>query len=198
MARLSAYLYPDLYKELGVDANELGCIMLDVAPFEVVSMVEDGEADIYHHPDQVNHKYTGGAPAEHVAHLTLLYGLLESGQKWKGHVDTVLDGWTPPALKIEKVSHFPGSLEGEDYSVIIGQVELTPELVEGHDRLSLLPHIDTFPGYHPHITLAYIKNGPSSRGGGENNVEKWIRSLNNAFAGKTFPVTRINYGDEED
>ena len=191
--------FPELYKKLDINMAELGCIMYDIEPFEVVKFVEGGEDDLYFSdPNRTpDFKFAQGAVAESNAHVTLLFGLLELGPVWKNYVDAVLDGWSMDSVRISSVGYFPSSVEGEDYSVIVGHIELTPELVEGHERLQLLPHIDTFPGYKPHITLAYVKNGPSGVEWTDSTRDKWVESLNKEFAGKSFPVSQINYGAEK-
>lgn len=193
--RLNARQFPKVYEDLGIDMNNLGCIMVDLDPLVVIPKVHEGEKDLYHHPDPEKYKYLRGSPAEEVAHVTLLYGMLGLGSEWNEHVDYVLDGWELPSVKIEEVSYFPSSIPGEDYSVIIGKVALTDQLLEGHHRLQMLPHIDTFPGYHPHITLAYVKNGPSDVDWAVDIKDKWVQTLNLHFQGREFPVKGLNYGD---
>jgi hypothetical protein len=190
-ARLNANMFPQVYKDLGVSTYDLGCIMLDVHALPVLDLIpgDNSVDDVYWHPDQEAHPYTGGVPAETAAHCTLLYGLMESGQKWKPQVDAVLNGWEYPRLEIEEVSYFPSNLPDQDYSVIIGKLKVSDELQEGHNRLRLLPHVDTFPEYHPHITLAYVK-------GGEEIRNKWIDALQVGYKGRKFDVIRLNYGDE--
>lgn len=192
---LNSHQFPQVYKKLGITVSDLGCIMLDVEPFDIVSLVENGENDLFY-GDIPDLKYAQGAVAEESAHVTLLYGLLESGQKWKSQVDAVLDGWNPPLLSVESVGFFPSNIEGQDYSAIIGHIEVTDALLEGNQRLQLLPHVNTFPGYKPHVTLAYIKNGPSGVEWTDTARNKWIETLQKEFKGKTFRVTRINYGDD--
>lgn len=195
---LNANMYPEVFQGLGIDTGNLGCIMIDVAPFQVVDLVINGENDIYQTPDPVNHPYTGGAPAESAAHCTLLYGLLASGQKWQPYVDAVLDSWEIPDLTISGVTAFPSNQPGEDYAVIVAEVVKTPELDEGHKRLRMLPHCDTFPEYNPHITLAYIAgpNDPSDVDWADSIQDKWIQSLNVHLAGRTFDAVGLNYGGD--
>lgn len=195
MSRLNARQFPEVYEALGIDIGKLGCIMADLDPLDVVSKVHDGQRDLFYHPDFENHKYLRGAPAEEVAHVTLQYGLLEIGPVWKEHVDRVLDGWSLDTVEIEDVSFFPSSLPDQDYSVIIGKLKLTDQLLEGHHRLQMLPHVDTFPGYHPHITLAYIKNGPSGVDWADSALDKWVQTLNIHYQGRELPVKGLNYGD---
>lgn len=185
MPRLNARLFPEVYESLGLSTDKMGCIMLDLDPIPVTEFVEWGEEDLFYSPTM---KYGQGAVAEQTAHLTLLYGLLEYGSVWKEQVDAVLKGWTPPVVEFENVGHFPGSVEGEDYNVIVGHVRITDAVQEAHDRLSFLPHVDTFPGYKAHVTLAYVKGGDDIR-------DKWVDALNAEYAGKSFPPRGINYGD---
>jgi hypothetical protein len=61
-------------------------------------------------------------------------------------------------------------------------------LAEGNARLRLLPHIDTFPSYRPHVTLAYIKKDKPAR-------KKWVDALGEQFNGKRLTIDpKINYG----
>lgn len=186
MAALNSRQFPGVYKDLRVDLSKLGCIMLDLDPISVTSLVPDGEDDLFFSNDP-QYPYAVGAVAEQVAHLTLLYGLMESGPHWRSQVDAVLEGWTPGPVVIDSVGFFPPSDQKEDYWVIVGHVQPTDNLIEGHQRLQLLPHIDTFPAYRPHVTLAYIK-------GGEARKDKWIAALGDTFPAMTHPVTGINYG----
>src|SRR5690606_35566451 len=97
-------------------------------------------------------------------------------------VDTVLEGWKQPkTLTIEKVGFFPG----DGFSTIVGHIKMTDELFEGNQRLQLLPHVNTYPTYKPHITLAYIN---------EEATTEWLEALEE-LAGKSLTVRPdLNYG----
>lgn len=181
--QISSRDYPDLYSDMDIDVDDLGCIMLDLEPMEVLShMPQSSENDLFENPkwDQ------GSVPAETVPHVTLLYGLLENGNKWKNKVDQLLDGWNLDSVKIDHVDFF----DTPDSYAVIAHLEKTPELVDGHERLTLLPHINTFSEYLPHMTLAYVKK--------EADVNVWVDTLNKVYAGKTVDAAGINYGDEDD
>lgn len=196
MTQLNSRQFPEVYDTLGITIEDLGCIMLDVAPFTVTELVEGGENDLYYGTIPAL-RYAQGAVAEKSAHVTLLYGLLDFGGLHTKLVDSVLLGWSTPSVRIKEVSFFPSSNQGEDYSVIVGKIDVTPELLEGHHRLQLLPHIDTFPEYVPHLTLAYIKNNESGVKWVDTPKEKWVRTLNRKLAGKSFAVSCINYGGKK-
>lgn len=181
---LNSNQFPDVYTALGIDLTKLGVVMLDVDPFPVTEHVVGGERDLYEsiHPD---HFWIQGAVAERSAHATLLYGLLEKGLTWKALIDIVLSGWTPPPLKVASIGSFESTFSDEPYSCIVAHIEPTPELVEGHKRLSLLPHVNTFTDYSPHITLAYVKTDARDR---------WLKELGDFITGTNLTVNKINYG----
>lgn len=184
MVELNSNMYPEVYKTLGIEIADLGFVGLDIEPFDVSSLVEGGVDDLYvtKHPKRF---WIHGAVAEQSAHMTLIFGLLQKGYEVRELIDQVLDAWTPPPIEIDHVSYFPSNYSDEQYDCIIGHVKLTPEIIEGHQRLLLLPHIDTFPEYRPHVTLAYVKQGVR---------DKWINSLGPALQDKQFAVKGINYG----
>jgi len=194
MNQLNSRQFPDVYKKLNVNITDLGCIMLDLPSFKVTPFVLGGEDDLFYGkiPEL---KYAQGAVSETKAHVTLLFGLMESGKKWQDEVDAVLDGWKIESVTIGEISSFPSNIPGQDYDCIVGKIVVTPELLEGHQRLQLLPHIDTFPDYTPHVTLAYIKRDEEGVKLGESTKEKWLRSLQ-PLEGVNLPISGLNYGGE--
>jgi hypothetical protein len=180
--QISSRDYPELYEDLGVDVDNLGCIMLDLAPMKVMDYMEGHEDELFENPkwDQ------GSVPAETVPHVTLLYGLLENGNIWKDKVDALLKDWNVKTVKIEEVGFF----DTPDSYAVVAHLEKTKELVDGHERLTLLPHVNTFSEYLPHMTLAYIKK--------DADVEKWVKTLNKKYKGKEVKCSGINYGDKEE
>lgn len=182
---LNSRLYPQIYEALGIDINNLGCIMLDIEQQDICSHVRGAERDLYYSPTL---PWAQGAVGEKSAHLTVLYGLLEQGLVYKDHVDALLDGWNPEPLVVSGISYFPSNVPGEDYKVVVAKIEKTANLIEGHQRLQLLPHIDTFPAYKPHMTLAYIK--------GSADFEKWSNSLFECYSDVRLHATGINYGGD--
>ncbi|WP_081637179.1 phage portal protein family protein [Gordonia terrae] len=185
LASISSRDFPDLYDGTGVNPDDLGCIMLDVEPMDVLKhLPEDSHADLVDASSR--HDHAMGAVAEKEAHVTLLYGLLENGNVWKDKVDAVLSDWKLDKVKIAEVGFF----ETPDSYAVIAHVELTDDLVDGHERLTLLPHIQTFSEYKPHITLAYVDK--------DADVAPWVEALGSAYNGTTVKALGINYGDEPD
>lgn len=180
--QISAADYPSLYD--GIDVNwdgnmaTLGCIMMNTNQIPIAQYIKNPDADLFTKPG-----WGGGLAGEDEAHVTLLFGLLENGNVWKDKVDMLLQGWKLPEVVIDEVSYFD---LGDSYA-IIGLVRPTPEVVDGNERLSLLPHVNTFSEYHPHITLAYIKH--------DVDPAKWVSALAKKYNGQKIATTGLNYGD---
>ncbi len=178
MNPINAYKFLDVYKELGIDFNQLGCIMLDIdnkdiPPFKNIENLYDDE----------NSSVASGNP-----HVTLLYGLLKSGWEYKKYIEQILTGWACKSVIVDNVSFFDSTNPSlEPYYCIIANMKVSPELQSGHDRLQMLPHIDTFPGYKAHMTIAYINRDEKIR----DNIIDYYQGV---LAGKTLKVIGLNYG----
>lgn len=175
-------MFEDVYVDLGIDLGELGCIMLDTEKIVVSDVIN--EADYY---TSDKHEYVAGNVSENVPHVTLLYGLMNSGEAMRKHVDAVLDGWTIANVEINEVGFFYSKDPAEGYVAIVAHIKVNGALYEGNARLRMLPHIDTFPEYKPHITLAYVTD--------KSDYQNYIETLNERLAGKTIKVVSVNYGD---
>jgi hypothetical protein len=184
MADIKARDYPEVYEDLGIDTGRLGCIMLDTEPIPVSHILQYD--DLYYADPEI-HKYIQGIVSESVPHITLLYGLMRSGLELKKHVDRVLAGWEPASLIIDRVDFFYSNEPGENYVALIALMQVTDNLKEANARLGLLPHLNTFADYKPHITLAYIKDTA--------DVEGYVARLNQELAaGQGVQPVAINYG----
>lgn len=147
---MNSYDIPEVYKSLGIEIDKLGCVMLDVEKIDVRSILPPEYE--YTSPTW---RYVKGLDAGD--HVTLQFGLLQNANIWREHVDAVLDGWRMPGqVYFSHIGFFP-PVNDEPYSCIVAHVIPSPALLDAHHRLSLLPHIDTHPGYKPHLTLAYVK-----------------------------------------
>lgn len=175
---------PHIYKALDINTSRLGCVMLDVDGSGVYHEIE--QQDLYFSPNPDRH-WIRGFVAEKTPHVTLLYGLLHSAQEWRSHVDAVLKGWELKEVEVSHIGYFESPYPDEDYYCIVAHVAITPELLEGHRRLSLLPHINTFPEYKAHITIAYIRKDEELR-------DKVIERYTQMLEGYVFTVKGLNYG----
>lgn len=153
MTQVNAHMFEDVYEDLGVNLDTLGCVMLDVEPINTAAFIET--SDLYFTTNEKRFWINGDKGQKHV---TLLYGLLPSVRQW--HVDRILDGmYLPTRLEFDgDPIKFESPYEDENYECIVAPVRLN--CVGGlNDRLSMLPHVKTFQTYKPHVTIAYVRKG---------------------------------------
>lgn len=197
--QLSSHQFKEVYQWLGINLSKLGCLMLDTEPLKLPShIIQDWETGTQVNFDKffmelfmykANNKerfwidgYVGETP-----HLTLLYGFPTEAINYKPHIENVLTDWEMDTVEIEDIGYFPSPYEDEQYYCIVAHIKVTDELLEGHQRLEFLPHINTFAGYKPHVTIAYLKKDDTAR-------DIFIEDLKHAFVGKKLKVTGLNFG----
>lgn len=124
-------------------------------------------------------------PKEKIAwdsHITLLYGVTVDVPNVVASAIGVLK---PFQIKFGKVNIFTEA--STEHDVIYIEVEKTPQLVHVNNFLkNNLVHVETYPDFKPHITLAYVKKGKYSNLIG-----------NDEFEGLKYDVTHIVYSDKE-
>lgn len=184
-SKVSANTFPKVYEALDIDLGKLGCVMLDVAPPAIELPKE--YSDALHASQNESRGWINGYTFAEVPHATLLYGLMKPASEWQEHVDAVLEGWECPAVRVDHVGFFNSPYEDEPYYCLIAHLEVSPELVEGNKRLQLLPHINTYLEYRPHVTIAYIKKDEVIR-------NSMIRFFQAKLKGRMLKVTAVNYG----
>lgn len=153
--QLSASQYPEVYEDLALDLNKLGCVMLDIE-HEFPSLPANIEKFLYFAKNK-DHFWIDGYVAGKNPHITLLYGLLHEAESYKKHIISVMSGWEIEDVTVKEIGVFPSPYKDDKYFCIVAHIEVTPKLLEGHNRLRLLPHVATFPEYKPHLTLAYVE-----------------------------------------
>jgi hypothetical protein len=143
--------FPGLNEELGV-GWDLGCLMLDTEkPYGELVLTDDDE----HVSTDPRKRYVKGLQKEW--HVTVRYGLLERVKK--SHVDRVLDGVSiPKELVLGDVEMFPSTDPAEPYDCVVARVK-DDNLDWLNKQLSVLPNVNTFVEYKPHITIGYFRPG---------------------------------------
>ena len=183
---LNAQHFLPVYEDLGIEIGELGCVMLDTEPLP--ERINDliSEDDLYYSD---NLKYVQGFVGAETPHATLLFGLLPGVRKQ--HVDAVLDGWWSKYVYIYDVGYFESVYEGEEYYCIVANIDsgrrYPDSLMDAHRRLSFLPHVNTFPTYSAHLTIAYIKKDCRL-------LQETLDKLNSCLKGYCLDAKGINYG----
>jgi hypothetical protein len=147
---------------LGVDPSNLGCVMLEVEPLRISEMLGNVTDDFYVHAPE-GHKWTWvkGPVAETGAHVTVKYGFLRAAHdpEMAPAVAALMADYQPGVgLRLGDVEIFPEPNVPEPlgYACIVVRIDDEP-LRQWNKALSLLPHIDTYPDYKPHLTLAYVR-----------------------------------------
>lgn len=155
MGTKSIHDIPGLQDALGINTNKLGAVMLPTQPIDIFETAADLDpADLYVSDDPELFWVNGDVSDK--AHITLLYGLITPAYEQQELVDLALAGWErPDYLLSEGVTIFPGPNDAP-YAAIVVKLD-DKFLDEAHQRLSYLPHINTYAHYQQHMTLCYVK-----------------------------------------
>ena len=187
---MNSHNFEEVYSWLGIDLNKLGCVMIDIQPLDNMYSIEfKGAGVALYKSINPARFWIDGWIANKVAHLTLLYGLLASANNIRPHVDKVLEGWKLDEVEIDHIGYFDSPYPDEPYYCLIAHIKPTGALLEGHQRLEFLPHVNTFMGYKPHMTIAYINKEQ-----GEAYRDRLIEQFNTLWAGKKLKTKNLNYG----
>lgn len=189
--QLNSHQFEQVYKDLGVDIDKLGCVMADIVP--LVSMADPDEDEWIlkknlYKSNNPQRKWIDGWVVGKTAHITLLYGIMENAHKWKKHIKAVLNNWELKTVEIDEIGYFDSPYDDDPYYCIVAHIKVTDRLLEGHQRLQFLPHINTFSGYKPHMTICYIKKD-------KEQLDYCLKWMNKAWKGRRLSVKPgINYG----
>lgn len=170
----------DVLKSLGYDLASLTPVMLKTDNIRI-SDFKDRPEDLFY-GDSYELRYVQGAVAETTAHVTLHQGILPNVPAEA--IDAVLGDYNISQVRISNVGGWPSA---DGFTTVVAHLcDYDGALLELHNRLRTLPHIDSFPDFKPHVTLAYVRDGAC--------MPSWLNSLN-ALSGKTLQVSGRFYGD---
>lgn len=187
--QLSSQGFETVYKSLGISIDKLGSVLLDLEPITPKDLGYDKKSLPLYESKNKDRTWISGWVSEKIPHVTLLYGLLDQAYKIKSEINAVLSGWGIKSVEIEDVGFFESPYPDEKYWCIIAKVKQTPNLIQGHQRLQFLPHINTFSTYKPHITLCYIDRIA------ESDRDRLIGDFRKILKNKSIKVTGLNYGE---
>jgi len=138
----------------GSDDPRMGCVMLfaDIPDWNKLTHRIVREEDIYDPTDE-----PGEYGYEESPHITVIYGI---------HHDEVLDD----SIIYRKIQQIPiikttikeiGVFENADkpYDVVKFDINPTKTLLDARQEFLELPNTQSFPEYHPHMTIAYVRAG---------------------------------------
>lgn len=161
---MNAHDIAPLLHTLGVEPDKLGCVMLEAAPLPVRSWVggdEDPDFDPWvFAPEGHPWTWVKGPVGETGAHVTVKYGFLQPAHLpvMADLVGRLMADYEPGmVLRTAGVDVFPEPSVSElGYACLVARIDDEP-LRQWNKALSLLPHIDTYPDYKPHLTLGYVR-----------------------------------------
>lgn len=183
----------ELLFHLGVDIKRLGYVGLTFDSLDVTRVLsygsESGVAiiprDYVYAPAGDYRTWIKGPVGEDGPHTTVKYGLLNPAYSMTGAVNHLI-GW-PRDIEVEVVDIevFPSPFDDLLYGCLVARLG-GEELAEMNAALSILPHVDSYPSFKPHITLAYLKPEVALYAGVA-EASRWL-------LGAKLPVTGIHYG----
>lgn len=131
--------------------TEYGCLMvyldIDKKDWKALQDLID-EDDLY--------TEEAGYGLEDKPHVTILYGLHEDIEDEEIEVD--INKIKEPKMRFKDISTF----NPKDYDVLKFDVE-SSDLVKLNKEFREYPHTNSFPDYHAHATIAYVKKGTGKK-----------------------------------
>jgi 2'-5' RNA ligase len=144
-------------KEAESHRFEAGCLMIDLSHKisnwkNVIKIIE---------PTDIYDDSTNEFGLELNPHVTILFGFDENVTSSDVHKLMDDEVQTNIPITLLGISIFPGG-EKSEYDVVKFDIQ-SEELNRLHEICKTLPHHLSFPDYHPHMTIAYVKKGKGQR-----------------------------------
>jgi len=134
-----------------------GCVMMDpekIKDWEKNHLEGILEEDIYEDPSDDSYGL------EEEPHITVLYGIHEDEIDPTVIVDMMEQKMEPVVVQISEIDIF----ENKDYDVVKYNVPVTKQLKKYRDMfIKAFENTQTYPDYHPHMTIAYVKKGTGKK-----------------------------------
>ena len=131
--------------------NEYGCLMAMVSPTAGQSIIKFGKSLIRDSDLYIKQGEEYGRETE--PHVTIRFGFtpdLKDAEIKKVIADVKSFDITSSGISI---------FENEDFDVVKFDINKSGPLMELHERSTVYPHVNSFPTYHPHLTVAYVRKG---------------------------------------
>ena len=146
--------YKNWLFERAVEKLSYGCLMLntDIPDWkEKISIVD--KDDVYEEDDDYGY--------EKEPHVTILYGFHDDKINKKDLYEEIKK-LHPITVTIDTINCFINK-DNDDYDVVKFVVPKIDQLKEYRKEFLKFPNTQSFPGYHPHLTIAYVKKGEAKK-----------------------------------
>ena len=133
-----------------------GCVMLhtNMRDWETIHTGGIDPEDVFIKP----HDESYGLETE--PHMTVLYGIHEDEADPEIVLNVIKKNMEDVTVTISEISIF----ENEDYDVVKYDIPVTEQIQEYRDLFeNNFENTQTFPDYHPHMTIAYVKPGTGKK-----------------------------------
>lgn len=134
---------------------EYGCVLINLdANKDEWQKVQDlvEEEDIYEGDGK-----NGGFGREMKPHITVLFGVHTDVPN--EDVEALAKESSKPEIELQKISTFENS---QPFDVLKFDVK-SDDLHKLNKKFKSLPHTSSFPNYHPHATICYLKKGTAKK-----------------------------------
>jgi hypothetical protein len=153
--------------ESKIGSYSYSCLMAAISPEDRFSVIKSLTASL----DPSDLVWGDGKGAELDPHVTVLYGIHE---KFPRPFIDICEKVSPFSIRVSGLSTF----EGDDYDVLKLDIE-SQELTDLNAFIrSRFEHTTSFPDYHPHLTIGYLKKGMAGKYGVGTGGTSMISSLN--------------------
>ena len=138
--------------------NRYGCVMLfaNVPDWDKLVKRIVKEEDVYDDPQE-----PGEYGYEENPHITVIYGLHHDEIVDQGVVYNIIQETPSITSSIKEIDIFEN--DDRPYDVVKFNIKPTQTLLNKRDEFLEMPNTQTFPEYHPHCTIAYVKKGEGKK-----------------------------------
>ena len=158
-----------------------GCVMLytNMRDWEDIHTGGIDPEDVYKKP------YDDSFGLEENPHMTVIYGIHEDEVTPEQMINVIKENMEDVTVTISKISIF----EQDEYDVVKYDIPVTEQIQSYRDLfINNFENTQTFPEYHPHMTIAYVKPGEG---------KKYISDLDEPFE-VTFTKGVYSYHEKDD
>lgn len=150
----------DFINEAEDTSPKYGCVMLyaDVPDWKKLTHKLVREDDIYLDPTDPESDDWDDYGYEEAPHITLLWGIHHNEIIDKGIIYSKIENISAMKFTVKEVNIF--SNDDSPYDVVKFDITPTKKLLSLRQEFEEdLPNTQTFPDFHPHMTIAYVKKG---------------------------------------